>query len=107
MRLSIGSNAFKGCDSLDYLNLRECENLTISDYAFAGSSLIGVHLPTKIVSIGKNIFDGNKICTSIEYDGTIQEWHSINKKAGLLTGYWNANSVIEYVICKNHEIVYL
>lgn len=78
----------------------------VADYipteAFANqTNLTGVIIPSNIEGISSNVFSGCSSLTSIEYDGTIDEFEDITKDSA-----WRDGSSIEYVQCTDGIIDY-
>ena len=80
----IGTYGFGSCESLTYFYAHEGLKV-IGDYAFVNcENLTGVFLPSTVEYIGLNAFG---LCVNleyIEYNGTMAQWHAIEKAEG-----WN------------------
>ena len=64
--LSIGNEAFRGCNNLSSITLGEGIK-SIGDYAFYGcSKLIEVTIPNKTTSLGEYCFSGNSLLADID-----------------------------------------
>ena len=63
-----------------------------SDYEF--DSLQKINIPKSVKSIGDYAFEGCHNLTSINYEGTIEEWEKITKGNG-----WNSNMFASYIQC--------
>ena len=77
---------FSGCSNLESVIFAEGSQLTsIGNYAFNGcSSLTSIEIPAGVTSIGDYAF---RVCSSLEtiyYNGTEEQWNSIDKGAN-----WN------------------
>lgn len=79
---SIPSYAFGSCENLNEVSIAEGVE-RIERYAFANcQNLETVRVPSSVKFIGSSAFG---LCTSINtviYDGTVEEWHSIEKEEG-------------------------
>ncbi|MCD8238022.1 MAG: leucine-rich repeat domain-containing protein [Clostridiales bacterium] len=98
----IASNAFIGCSTIETFTIPEglsyvyigecafggCENLVSADMysgneiaiiAFNGcTSLTTVTIPTSLTYVGESAFDGCDRLTTVYYEGTEDDWDSIN-----------------------------
>ena len=78
----IDESSFKGCKSLTSLGLSN--GLTsIGNNAFSGcESLESVNIPTTVVSLGEAAFGECKSLIKISFNGTVDQWQSIQKGNG-------------------------
>lgn len=90
---NIGDYAFGTCQNLMRVTIKEgTEN--IGDYAFANCGVLSeIYLPSTIKSIGVAAFG---LCVSLQtivFNGTMEQWHSIEKaegwdqEAGIIVNY--------------------
>ncbi len=68
---TIGNGAFKSNTNLASINLEDCENLTLIGYAAFSSctSLTEITLPASIVSLGRQVKDGNEVVGGEAFSG--------------------------------------
>ena len=100
---SIGNEAFFSCDSLTNVAFGANSNLqTIGNSAFlCCNHLMNISLPNSIVNIKESAFETFSNLTTLQYQGTIQQF----KKTGLHTKKkWRKNSAIQKIICVDGEI---
>lgn len=82
----IGSYAFHFCSSLTSITLPDGVT-SIGDHAFYYcSNLTTVTIPDGVTSIGESAFGNCVSLTDINYNGTIQQWNSINKNSNWFIG---------------------
>ena len=75
---SIGSHAFYGCESLNTVILSKGMTF-IEPYTFHDcTSLINITIPSSITDIGYSAFYGCELLKRVGYDGTKEEWNTIN-----------------------------
>ena len=77
---SIGYDAFKYCSGLSSIIFNENSQLTsIGDYAFyCCSGLSSIEIPSSVTSIGSNAFWSCSSLTDVYFEGTEEEWKTIN-----------------------------
>ena len=94
---SIGSSAFYDCSNLESVTFAEGSGLTsIGSGAFWDcSSLKSIDIPAGVTSIGSDAFYRCSSLETIYYNGTEEQWNSIDKDP-----YWDYG-------CGNHEVVFL
>lgn len=75
----IEANGFSDCVNLESVRIDSgCSK--IGDYAFKEcTNLYKIVIPTSVKSIGKEVFKGCNELECIFYDGTKEEWNSIDK----------------------------
>lgn len=73
---SIGTNALSGCSSLTYLKF-----------------------PKTLRHIWTRGLCYNQLLTSIDFDGTIEEWNAVTKRA-----YWCQNTPLHVIHCSNGDV---
>lgn len=86
--------AFYNCTSLKSINFPEGllyiggnNDYVMQSYAFNGcTSLTQIDLPHSLLGIGGNSFKGCTNISSINYNGTIEEWSNVYKGSGWASG---------------------
>lgn len=100
--ISIGNSAFNGC-SFEILYLPD-SLISVGEYAFANNtSIYSLHFNHDIQTVGQQIF---KNCTALKYvyyDGTYNEWVSIDNGSNY---FWRVNSSINRIICTDQTHYY-
>ena len=72
----------------------------IKDYSFCGcESLMEIVIPENLSIIGKRAFYNCKYLTSVEYEGTKEDWNKITKASG-----WNEEISAKKVVCSDGDI---
>lgn len=92
-------NVFYSCTSLNSIVIPN--NVTsIGRFAFYEcSSLTSIVIPNNVTSIGERAFAYCTHLTSITFEGTMEEWNSIEKGY-----YWNSNTPATVVQCTDGDI---
>lgn len=73
----INSYAFYGCTSLVSITLPNSVT-SIGSYAFCNcTSLMSITIPNSITSIYTNAFNGSSLLSSVNYNGTQEEWKAL------------------------------
>lgn len=82
--VSIGNGAFSSCNNLVNLEIPDSV-IFIGDRAFLGcSNLTNLTIPNSVTSIGESAFAWCDRLESITFDGTMEQWKSIEKGADWL-----------------------
>lgn len=98
-RCVISENMFSQCDSLFNLFIPNSKFKSIEDYAFEGSALKAIYIPTEITNIGYMAFANLQNNLKIYYQGSQQQWNAITKG-----NYWDSDSNITvYYNCSNYN----
>ena len=97
--ITIEERAFAECAGLTGIEIPDGVT-SIADKAFAlCAGLTEIELPDSLTSIGKIVFNGCVSLTQIKYNGTMQQWESVEKGST-----WKSNAPAEKVICTDGEI---
>ena len=97
---NIGEHAFEWCDSLTSITIPNGVT-SIGNYAFNYCrSLKGITIPNSVTSIGNFAFQQCGNLTNITYNGTKEQWNSINKDSW----DWDYGSAIKTVTCTDGVI---
>jgi hypothetical protein len=74
------------------------------NYGLVGSKITEVILPESVTKIGYNCFDGCKLLENITYNGTIEQWNSIDKRQGWSGGNWSDPILATVVHCTDGDV---
>ena len=75
---AIGANNFKDCTKLQSVTI-PLSVTTVGNSAFAGcNSLRSITIPAEVSEIGESVFDGCTNLVSINYQGTMDNWNSLD-----------------------------
>ena len=97
---NIGEHAFEWCDSLTSITIPNGVT-SIGNHAFNYCrSLKGITIPNSVTSIGNFAFQQCGNLTNITYNGTKEQWNSINKDSW----DWDYGSAIKTVTCTDGVI---
>lgn len=97
---SIGASAFSGCSGLVGIDVPEGVE-SIGRFAFTScKSLVEISLPQSLASIGECAFYFCEGLVSIDYNGSIEQWKSLEKASN-----WDAGTKDYTIHCKDGEIV--
>ena len=96
---SIGSYAFSYCSSLTSVTIGNGVTSIGGSAFYNCSSLTSVTIGNGVTRIGDSVFSYCDNLTSITFDGTMEQWHNIDK-----SWYWDDFSYIETVICSDGVI---
>ena len=97
---NIGEHAFEWCDSLTSITIPNGVT-SIGNHAFNYCrSLKGITIPNSVTSIGNFAFQQCGNLTNIAYNGTKEQWNSINKDSW----DWDYGSAIKTVTCTDGVI---
>ena len=96
---SIGYYAFSNCSSLTEIIIPDGVK-RIGYYAFSNcSSLTEIIIPESVTSIGNRAFYYCSNLTEIIFEGTVEEWHAVEK------GYdWNSNVPATEIVCNDGTV---
>ena len=95
---NIGEYAFEWCDSLTSIIIPDSV-ISIGNHAFNYcGSLKGITIPNSVTSIGNYAFQQCGNLTNITYNGTKEQWNSINKDS------WKFASAIKTITCTDGVI---
>lgn len=93
--MSIGKEAFSNCTSLTSITIPDSvTSIGLSAFAFC-TSLTSVTIPNSVTSI-EGAFYACKSLTSINFEGTVEQWNAITKITG-----WNARVPATEVVCSD------
>ena len=97
--VTLDVHAFSHCTNLSSINLPN--SLTeIGDYAFYNdSSLESITIPKSVTYIGEKAFVNCTILYSIHYEGTMDEWNSIDKEDN-----WYSSAYAYTIHCTDGDI---
>ena len=96
---SIGKDAFCGCSSLTSVNIPNSVTSIGWEAFFNCRGLISVTIPNSVTSISGYAFQLCTNLTSLIYEGTIEQWNSISKGAGVFQG-----TPLTKVTCSDGEV---
>lgn len=77
--------------------ITEIGSKAFGEYHF--SSLKKINIPSSVTSIGENVFYCCGSLTTINYDGSVEQWKLIEKSV-----WWNYGAVINYVQCTDGRV---
>ena len=80
---SIGYGAFRNCGNLETVKLSNKLESINSSMFYGCNSLKTITIPSSVTSIGYDAFEECSSLTYITYNGTKQEWNSINTEASI------------------------
>ncbi|MGM9632190.1 MAG: leucine-rich repeat domain-containing protein [Eubacteriales bacterium] len=99
----IGNYAFGSCQNLALVQMAEGVE-TVDAYAFANcTTLTEVSLPSTLEYIGNGAFGLCNNLDTIKYNGTVEEWHEIEKDDGWYEG--SAISGYIAVACSDGNVI--
>lgn len=75
---SIGDKAFYGCSSLKSINLENVEMIGKASFGYC-ESLNDIHLGNSLESIGTWAFEYCKLLSRITFNGTREQWNTVQK----------------------------
>lgn len=97
--VTIEAEVFNSCPSLTSITIPNGVT-TIGSYAFKGcSGLTSIVIPENVITIGDNAFSGCAGLTSIAFNGTTEQWNTIDKVSN-----WNWNVPAAYVQCSDGQV---
>ena len=96
---SIGIQSFNGCSSLTSIVIGNGVT-SIGDYAFSYCyNSTSITIPNSVTSIGNNAFFSCSGLNSITFEGTMEEWNSIEKGEN-----WGGTVPATYVQCSDGQV---
>lgn len=99
----IGSNAFSNCSNLTEVTIPEgVENIRIWTFCDC-SSLKSITIPNSVTYIGEKVFSRCVKLTRIYYNGTKEQWLSIEKEANV-NNRWDSVTGEYTIYCTDGEI---
>ena len=97
--VTIGSDAFHGCNSLTSVIIEEGVT-SIGSFAFSGcSSLTSVTIPNSVTSIGSYAFKGCSALASVAFTGTVAKWDAMTKGAR-----WHEDCPFTEIVCSDGKV---